>query len=171
MAEDFKRFYSDLYTSTARHSPEEQTLFLHDIDFPTLTPTQTSLLEAPITTDGIEEALAHLSLSKAPGSNGLPLEFYVQFKEILTPKLWALYAHIFESATLPVSLVEALVILKPKPGKDLLFPGCYRPISLLQLDVKNLAKILALRLNKVILSLIHPDHPVHAQQEYSIQSP
>lgn len=52
---------------------------------------------------------------------------------------------------------EALIVLIPKPGKDLHFPESYRPISLLQLDVKILAKISALRLNKVILSLIHPD--------------
>lgn len=74
MAEEFKRFYSNLYISPARHSPEELTLFLHDINFPTLTPSQISLLEAPITTDYMEEALAHLPPSKAPGSNRLLLE-------------------------------------------------------------------------------------------------
>lgn len=52
---------------------------------------------------------------------------------------------------------EALIVLIPKPGKDPLFPESYRPTSLLQLDIKIFAKILALRLNKVILSLIHSD--------------
>lgn len=119
-----------------------------------------SQLEAPITLDCIAEALAHLPPSKAPGSDVLPLEFYTQFQEVLIPKLQALYAHIFESATLPASMGEALIVLIPKPGKDPLFPESYRPISLLQLDVKILAKILALRLNKVILCLIHPDQTV-----------
>lgn len=52
---------------------------------------------------------------------------------------------------------EALIVLIPKPGKDPLYPESYHPISLLQLDVKILAKILALRLNKVVLGLVHAD--------------
>lgn len=51
----------------------------------------------------------------------------------------------------------ALVVLIPKPRKDPLFLESYCLISILQLDVKILAKIFALRLNKVFLSLIHPD--------------
>lgn len=42
-------------------------------------------------------------------------------------------------------------------GKDPLDLGSYRPILLLQSDVKILAKVLALRLNKVIFSIIHSD--------------
>lgn len=59
----------------------------------------------------------------------------------------------FDLATLPSSMGEALIVLIQKPGKDPILPESYCPISLLQLDVK----ILALQLNKVILSLIHSD--------------
>lgn len=52
---------------------------------------------------------------------------------------------------------EATIVLIPKSGKDLGLPESYRPISLLQVDIKILAKILALCLNQVILSLIHAD--------------
>lgn len=52
---------------------------------------------------------------------------------------------------------ETYVVLIPKHGKNPELPESYRPISLLQLDIKILAKFLALRLNKVILTLIHPD--------------
>lgn len=52
---------------------------------------------------------------------------------------------------------EATIVLLPKPGKDPGYPESYRPISLLQVDIKILAKILSLRLNQVILSLIHAD--------------
>ena len=54
-------------------------------------------------------------------------------------------------------MTRANIILLLKPGKDPLDPGSYRPISLLQSDVKILAKALAMRVNKVILSIIHPD--------------
>lgn len=41
-----------------------------------LSTSQIAHLEAPITTEWITEALALLPTSKAPGSDGLPLEFY-----------------------------------------------------------------------------------------------
>lgn len=51
----------------------------------------------------------------------------------------------------------ANIVLILKPGKDPVDPGLYRPISLLPSDIKLLAKILALRLNGVITSVVHPD--------------
>lgn len=53
-------------------------------------------------------------------------------------------------------MTRANVILLLKPGKNPVDPGSYRPISLLQSDVKILAKVLVLRVNWII-SIIHPD--------------
>uniref|UniRef100_A0A803J788 Reverse transcriptase domain-containing protein n=1 Tax=Xenopus tropicalis TaxID=8364 RepID=A0A803J788_XENTR len=54
-------------------------------------------------------------------------------------------------------MAEALIIPIPKPGKDILDCSSYRPLSLLNTDVKILAKILAKRLSLVIHKIIHPD--------------
>lgn len=62
------------------------------------------------------------------------------------------------------SMSRALVVRLLKPGKDPLDPGSYRPISLLQSDVKLLAKVLALRLNEVISS-VHQDQAGFTPQE------
>lgn len=51
-----------------------------------------------------------------------------------------------------LSLWEALIVLIPKPHKDHDLCEPYRPISLINVD----AKILAKRLNKGIASVIHP---------------
>lgn len=45
----------------------------------------------------------------------------------------------------------------PKLGKDLDLCSSYRPISLLNVVAKILTKLLAIRRNRVILSLIHGD--------------
>lgn len=141
---------------------------LANITLPTLTQSQTAMLEAAISKEDIVEAISCLSPSKVPGSNGLPLEFYTTYSETLVPKLHELFTYIFQSGSLPKSMSEAFIVLIPKPGKNLELPGSYRPISLLQLDIKILAKVLALRLNKVILTLIHPDKTtqiIHPEQK------
>lgn len=110
-----------------------------------------------MTAEEITKAIAEFPKAKAPGSDGLPVEFYSSHLEIFTPRLLKLYNSIFTDSELPASMREATIVLIPKPGKDPHLPESYRPISLLQVDVKIIAKILAIRLNAVILSLIHED--------------
>ncbi|XP_077323277.1 uncharacterized protein LOC143956976 [Lithobates pipiens] len=157
VAEEFRTFYASLYSSVTTAAGDEVDGLLETLDLPSITPAQVALLEAPISTDDIAEAMSLLNKSKAPGSDGLPLEFYLKYADTLTPRLQELFSHIFESESLPPSMCEAYIVLIPKPGKDLELPESYRPISLLQLDIKILAKVLATRLNAVILDLIHPD--------------
>lgn len=45
----------------------------------------------------------------------------------------------------------------PKPCSDNIHRSNFCPISLLNVDIKNLTKILACRLNSCIGTLIHPD--------------
>lgn len=45
----------------------------------------------------------------------------------------------------------------PKPNTDKISCSNYRPISLLNLNIKSLAKILTTHLNPIICSLIHKD--------------
>lgn len=52
---------------------------------------------------------------------------------------------------------EVIIIVLPKPNKAPLLTKSYRPIPLLQVDIKMLVKVLASQLNQVILSLVHLD--------------
>lgn len=56
-----------------------------------------------------------------------------------------------------INCQEAKIILLQKPGKDLKYLQTYRPISLLNCDYKILARVLAIRLNRVLSMYIHPD--------------
>ena len=51
----------------------------------------------------------------------------------------------------------AIICMIPKPHSDDTPSTNYRPISMLNTDIKILAKILANRLNKIIGTLIHRD--------------
>lgn len=59
--------------------------------------------------------------------------------------------------SLPPSMYQAHIVLIPKPGKDISLCAFYRPISLLNYDLKILTKILATRLRTILPSLINID--------------
>lgn len=59
--------------------------------------------------------------------------------------------------TMPKEGLLAHITVLPKNGKDHTVSSSYRPISLLNTDIKILAKILANRLQPIMPSIIHPD--------------
>lgn len=61
------------------------------------------------------------------------------------------------SGSLPAEMLRALVVTLPKSGKDAIIPQNFRPISLLNMDLKVYAKVIATRMAEVTPSLIAPD--------------
>ena len=101
-------------------------------------------------------ATLNMKSNKSPGSDGLPVEFYITFwndiKTILINALNAAY-HLGELS--PTQKRGILTLLYKKGDKDALTN--WRPISLLNTDYKILAHILANRIKKVINNLISTD--------------
>lgn len=94
---------------------------------------------------------------KAPGPDGFIIEFYKMFSGKLSPTLKEVFKEIIEQKFLPPTMSQAIITVVHKKGKDRLKCDSYRPISLLSNDYKILAKVLAVRLNPVMQSIIHQD--------------
>lgn len=78
-------------------------------------------------------------------------------RNLLIDSLLAMYDYSFKITMLPQSLREANISLILKKGKDPEDCGSYRPISLLNVDLKLLSKILALQLEKILPFIIDED--------------
>lgn len=93
----------------------------------------------PLTIDELGEALALSVPAKSPGADELPVEVYKRYAGVLLPRLrFFFFLEALETAYLPPSMIEAVIVLILKPDKDSLSPVSYRPISLLTTDVKLL---------------------------------
>ncbi|CAM2096326.1 unnamed protein product [Caretta caretta] len=94
--------------------------------------------------------------NKSPGMDGLTVEFYRAFWDILGPDLVTVWAESLQSGVLPLSCRRAVLALLPKKG-DLRKLRNWLPISLLSTDYKIIAKAISLHLGSVMADVIHPD--------------
>jgi hypothetical protein len=131
--------------------------FLDRYQVPKLNQVQVNDLNGPISPKEIEAVINGLPTQKSPGPDGFSAEFYQTFKEDLIPVLHKPFRKIEVEGTLPNSFYEATVTLISKPQKDPTKITNFRPISLMNIDAKILNKILAIRIQEHIKTIIHPD--------------
>ncbi|CAM2117786.1 unnamed protein product [Caretta caretta] len=104
----------------------------------------------------LSDALHRMPTNKSPGMDGLTVEFYRVFWDVLGPDLVIVLAESLQSGVLPVSCRRVVLALLPKKG-DLRDLRNWRPISLLSTDHKVVAKAISLRLGSVLADVVHPN--------------
>lgn len=83
--------------------------------------------------------------------------YYKTLLPSLGPHLVSLFNNLSTGAKLHGSTLQAQIAVIPKEGIDPSQCGSYRPISLLNVDLKLLTKIIATRIQQHLPSLIHLD--------------
>ena len=104
----------------------------------------------------VSSALLGMARCKAPGLDGLLVEFYVKFWDVLGPDLVSVLNSCLDSGSLALSQRRGIISLSFKKG-DRLDPGNWRPITLLNVDYKLASRAIAGQLLKVIHLVVAKD--------------
>ena len=107
--------------------------------------------------EDLELALRQARRGSVPGVDGLPYEFYRAFKVQLLPVLLRVFNAAFQQADnhAPLHpLLMGIICLLHKPGKPAAEVSSYRPITLLNCDVKLVMLVMANRLQQPLDYLI-----------------
>ena len=124
-------------------------------DFPRLGVAEAASCEGVVTECEVRDALKQVGLNKSPGLDGLPYEVYLRMSHMFVPILTDMFNHWFAQGAIPGSVTKGVITLLKKGGRHV-WEGLddYRPITLLNTELKILARVLANRLQLVISDLI-----------------
>ncbi len=154
LAEEHK-FYSKLYEK--RRNLDGMDEYLENLNIPSLNENEKQSCEGLITLAEAASAVKLMKNNKAPGSDGLPIEFYKMFWLRIGNYYIDSINAAFVAGDMSVSQKLGLITLLPKKDKDPLLLKNWRPLSLMNADYKIMTKSIAMRIQKVIKKLISND--------------
>lgn len=151
---EMTNFYKKLYTSAPIDEPDD---YIRDLKAPpAIKPEHIDVLNREITEEELFSTLKEMPKNKTPGEDGLPAEFYIVFWVDIKSLLLKSYRFSFEKESLSLTQKRGVLSLLPKKSDPLQLKN-WRPISLLNLDYKLIAKLLAARIKICLPYLIHDD--------------
>lgn len=162
IAKEFQTFYQHLYhVQNMVTDRETRKTLIHDYlsqaNLLKLPSDTLDALEGEFTASEFRIALKAMAKGKAPGPDGFTVSYYRTFADILLPRLTS-YANANSAGeTLRPETLHVHITVIPKSGKDPSNCGSYRPISLLNLDAKLYAKVMANRLMPLIPRWVSTD--------------
>ena len=156
----------NLYRRRSTKTEQDCLKFLQSVNTPRLVESEKQLCEGKLVVKECWEALRAMKSNKSPENDGIRKEFYQHFWAILPNFRVAPLNYTFEEGELSVSQKQAVITLIEKEDRDKRFIKNWRPILLLNVDVKIASKALANRVKKVILKLIAVDQTAYVKGRF-----
>ena len=152
---EFRQYFLQLFTREPGLSSAQFDTYLADC--PRLSATEAARCEGRIKEEEIWEALKSVGLDKSPGIDGLPYEVYLRLSRMFVSLLATIYNNWMRQGSIPRRFTRGIVKLlrKNKHGGDGI--SNFRLLTMLNTDLKILAKILANLLQTVLPILICPE--------------
>lgn len=147
-----KEFFKRLY-----RKEQEGELDIHNASEIKLSEADKKDLEKELSILDLANAVKQMENLKTPGHDGIPADFYKVFWSEIKTHLHEALNLALNNGQLYHSALRGVITLIPKKERDLLQISNWRPITLLNVDYKILAKALASKMKKSLPFLIHED--------------
>ena len=154
MLEECRFFYEKLYATGPEVDQED---FLADVNVNMLTDVQCLETEAPFTLEEFLQSLNLMNGSTSPGPDGYTVPFYKAFWDQLGTLVFNAATECYNRSTVPREVLESITILIPKKNENIATAEAFRPISLLNVLFKIIAKTLARRVANITNFIIKDD--------------
>lgn len=147
-----EKYYTRLF-SKSTVCPRKQDELLRKIRHKLSHPNRIAL-EARLTLEELEKAVMSLSDGKSPGPDGITVEFYKKFWYLIKNRYLAYVNAAKISGFHEFRNTSSTTIIYKRKGEIYRLDN-YRPIALINVDLKILTKALSNRLRPVMSSIIH----------------
>ena len=127
------------------------------LENPKLSDDEQQELEDDLSKEELLSALKAFKENKTPGEDGFTKEFYETFFDLIGDHLLESYNEAFDKGKISISQRRGIISLIPKGENYLVELTNWRPITLLNVDYKILARAFAKRIELKLPNLIHSD--------------
>jgi len=112
------------------------------------------MLKSPISMQELRDTIFSFKKGKSPGPDGLSIEFYCSVFSIIKKDLLQVLNNFFSTGFIPAKYKVGIITLIPKrePLDEI---SSYRPINLLNVDLKIYSKILCTRMKPILNYVLH----------------
>lgn len=136
---EIHRYFEDMYTAGHTNEDDCGELFSNFTSAITLDDNDTIVSE--LSKDDVLEIVRNSPTKKSAGPDGLPIEFYRRYWNLIGDKITVIVNEVLQGKTVPAEFKECNIVLIPKKR------GCkqisnFRPISLLNSDYKIVTRAL-----------------------------
>ena len=164
---ELKTFYQNLYKSNNQKSNiDEIETFINSAGIPKLSKEDKESCEGKITFEELREIIPTFKHNKTPGNDGIPIEFYIVFFNLIGNLLVEVFNESLEAEELSTSQKQGIITLIEKKGQDKRFIKNWRPISLMNVDTKIASKIITKRIERVLPKIIHGNQTAYIKGRF-----
>ena len=154
--EEQTKFYKSLYTRHVNDVNAKFNIKRESYD-PMLSDKFRDKCNVEITVHNLYDAVLMMKANKVGGPDGSTAKYYRTFFHDIKHHLLAMYKYAYQQGCLSPTTWKGLISLLPKKNKDTRYVKNMRPLTLLNIDYKILAKVMDNHLRDVAPLLIHRD--------------